>query len=116
MPQSLSKVYVHIIFSTKNRQNLIDYIQSQHEHHKHKSFQDEFRAFLKKYKVKYASPSASLAPPLKLQRHADGDRWMNDMCGIRLTPFQGLDLCYTRFTGRCPVFLLMPFQGKKEDK
>ncbi len=140
MPQSLSKVYVHIIFSTKNRQNLIDnsievslyeylggrlecnpvkvgghknhvhvlcllsrkvaqmkllegikkqsskwiktegeaysnfywqdgygifsinpteidkvidYIQSQHEHHKHKSFQDEFRAFLKKYKVKY---------------------------------------------------------------
>jgi Transposase and inactivated derivatives len=24
MPQSLSKVYVHIIFSTKNRQNLID--------------------------------------------------------------------------------------------
>ncbi len=143
MPQSLSKVYVHIIFSTKNRQNLIDdsievslyeylggickglecnpvkvgghknhvhvlcllsrkvaqmklleeikkqsskwiktkgqaysnfywqdgygifsinpteidnvidYIQSQDEHHKHKSFQDEFRAFLKKYKVKY---------------------------------------------------------------
>ena len=24
MPQSLSKVYVHITFSTKNRQNLID--------------------------------------------------------------------------------------------
>jgi len=40
---------------------------------------------------------------------------MNDMCGIRLTPFQGLDFCYTRFTGRCPVLLLMPFQGKKED-
>ncbi|MBA7590859.1 hypothetical protein ES708_33000 [subsurface metagenome] len=88
MPQSLSKVYVHIIFSTKNRQNLIDdsieaslyeylggickgpecnpvkvgghknhvhvlCLLSQHEHHKHKSFQDEFRAFLKKYKVKY---------------------------------------------------------------
>ncbi|UCG28245.1 MAG: IS200/IS605 family transposase [Bacteroidales bacterium] len=143
MPQSLSKVYVHIIFSTKNRQNLIndnienslyeylggickglecnpvkvgghknhihvlcllsrkvaqmklleeikkqsskwiktkgpaysnfywqdgygifsinptqtdeviDYIQLQHEHHKHKSFQDEFRAFLKKYKLEY---------------------------------------------------------------
>ena len=32
---------------------VIDYIQSQHEHHKHKSFKDEFRAFLKKYKVKY---------------------------------------------------------------
>ena len=143
MPQSLSKVYVHIIFSTKNRQNLIDsrieislyeylggickgldcnpvkvgghrnhvhllcllarkvaqmklleeikkqsskwiktkgqaysnfywqdgygifsinppetdkvidYIQLQEEHHKHKSFQDEFIAFLKKYQVEY---------------------------------------------------------------
>ena len=143
MPQSLSKVYVHIIFSTKNRENLIDdkienslyeylggickglecnpvkvggyknhvhllcllsrkvsqmkfleeikkqsskwiktkgqaysnfywqdgygifsinptetdkvidYIQLQQEHHKHKSFQDEFIAFLKKYQVEY---------------------------------------------------------------
>ena len=143
MPQSLSKVYVHIIFSTKNRQNLIDdrienalyeylggickgldcnpvrvgghknhvhllcllsrkvaqmklleeikkqsskwiktkgqayanfywqdgygifsinpaetdkaidYIQLQQEHHKSKSFQDEFIAFLKKYHVEY---------------------------------------------------------------
>ena len=143
MPQSLSKVYVHIIFSTKNRENLIDdrienslyeylggickglecnpvkigghknhvhilcllsrkvsqmklleeikkqsskwiktkgqaysnfywqdgygifsinptetdkvinYIQLQHEHHKHKSFKDEFIAFLKKYQVEY---------------------------------------------------------------
>jgi len=74
MPQSLSKVYVHITFSTKSRQNLIDdsikaslyeyiggvckglvidYIQEQDKHHKHKSFQDEFRDFLKKYKVEY---------------------------------------------------------------
>lgn len=143
MPQSLSKVYVHITFSTKNRQNLIDdsienslyeylggickglecnpvqigghknhvhilcllsrkvtqmklleeikkqsskwiktkgqaysnfywqngygifsvnpkniakvtdYIQSQHKHHQQKSFKDEFRAFLNKYKVEY---------------------------------------------------------------
>jgi putative transposase len=94
MPQSLSKVYVHIIFSTKNRQNLIDdrienslkwiktkgqaysnfywqdgygifsinhtetdkvidYIQLQQEHHKHKSFRDEFIAFLKRYQVEY---------------------------------------------------------------
>jgi len=143
MPQSLSKVYVHIIFSTKNRENLIDdeikndlfdyiggicrglecnpvrigghknhthvlcllsrkvaqmklleeikkqsskwiktkgsaysnfywqdgygifsinptetdkvieYIDLQHEHHKTRSFQDEFRAFLKKYQVEY---------------------------------------------------------------
>lgn len=143
MPQSLSKVYVHITFSTKHRQNLIDntiserlyeylggickglecnpikvgghrnhvhilcllsrkiaqmklleevkkqsskwvktidkkynnfywqdgygifsvnpaeievvkkYIINQAEHHKHKNFQDEFRAFLKKYNVDF---------------------------------------------------------------
>ncbi len=143
MPQSLSKVYVHITFSTKNRENRIDnkienplfeyiggickqmecnpikvgghqnhvhilcllsrkvaqmtllenvkkssskwvktqgdeysdfywqdgygifsvnpteidvveeYIKNQKEHHKKKSFQDEFRAFLKKYNVDY---------------------------------------------------------------
>ncbi len=143
MPQSLSKVYVHIIFSTKNRNNLIDdniktplfeylggvckgvqcnpvqvggyknhihilcllskkitqiklleelkkqsskwiktkgtkyhnfywqdgygifsvnpsevdvvvdYIKNQAEHHRKKSFEDELRAFLKKYKVDY---------------------------------------------------------------
>ena len=32
---------------------VVDYIQLQQEHHKHKSFQDEFIAFLKKYQVKY---------------------------------------------------------------
>jgi len=143
MPQSLSKVYVHITFSTKNRQNIIDneiknklfeylggickklecnpvkvggyknhvhilcilskkvtqiklleevkkssskwiktqstkysnfywqdgygifsvnpseidvvekYIENQEEHHKTKTFQDEYRAFLKKYEVEY---------------------------------------------------------------
>ena len=143
MPQSLSKVYVHITFSTKNRKNLIDndiknklfeylggickklecnpvrvsghknhihilcilskkitqiklleevkkssskwiktqstkysnfywqdgygifsvnpyeidvvekYIENQEDHHKSKSFQDEYRAFLKKYEVEY---------------------------------------------------------------
>ncbi|RLD68761.1 MAG: IS200/IS605 family transposase [Bacteroidetes bacterium] len=143
MPQSLSKVYVHITFSTKNRQNLIDddiknklfeylggickklecnpvkvggyqnhihilcilskkitqiklleevkkssskwiktqstkysnfywqdgygifsvnpyeidivekYIENQEEHHKTRTFQDEYRAFLKKYEVEY---------------------------------------------------------------
>jgi REP element-mobilizing transposase RayT len=143
MPQSLSKVYVHITFSTKNRQHLIDdniknalfeyiggickgldcnplkiggyhdhihvicmlsrkiaqmtlleelkkqsskwiktkdqtysdfywqsgygifsvnpteidlvvnYIMNQEEHHKKVSFQDEYRAFLKKYKIEY---------------------------------------------------------------
>jgi putative transposase len=143
MPQSLSKVYVHITFSTKNRENLIDkniqerlfeylggickglecnparvgrhldhihilctlsrkitqaslleqvkkesskwmktngdkyknfywqngygifsvnpteidvvtdYINNQEEHHKKRTFQDEFKAFLKKYKIEY---------------------------------------------------------------
>ena len=32
---------------------VIDYIQEQDKYHKHMSFQDEFRAFLKKYKVEY---------------------------------------------------------------
>ncbi len=29
------------------------YIENQHEHHRKKTFQDEYRAFLKKYKVEY---------------------------------------------------------------
>ena len=32
---------------------VIAYIENQHEHHKNKTFQDEYRAFLKKYKVDY---------------------------------------------------------------
>ncbi|RUA33545.1 MAG: IS200/IS605 family transposase [Bacteroidetes bacterium] len=32
---------------------VIDYIDRQHEHHKKKTFQDEFRAFLRKYEVDY---------------------------------------------------------------
>jgi REP element-mobilizing transposase RayT len=32
---------------------VIEYISNQHEHHKKKTFQDEYRAFLKKYKVEY---------------------------------------------------------------
>jgi REP element-mobilizing transposase RayT len=32
---------------------VIKYIASQHEHHSKKSFQDEYRAFLKKYNVEY---------------------------------------------------------------
>ena len=30
-----------------------EYIANQKEHHKNKTFQDEYRAFLKKYKVEY---------------------------------------------------------------
>jgi len=58
MPQSLSKAYIHIIFSTK-----------------------------------------------KLNT-------MSAMYGIRLSPFQGSYFCYPMYIGRCPVLLLMPFQGK----
>jgi REP element-mobilizing transposase RayT len=32
---------------------VIAYIANQHEHHRQMSFQDEYRAFLKKYKVEY---------------------------------------------------------------
>ena len=32
---------------------VIAYITKQHEHHSKKTFQDEYRAFLKKYKVEY---------------------------------------------------------------
>jgi|SRR5690554_6113404 len=32
---------------------VIDYIKNQEEHHQKRDFQDEFRAFLKKYKVEY---------------------------------------------------------------
>ena len=32
---------------------VIDYISNQHEHHHKKSFEDEYRAFLHKYKVEY---------------------------------------------------------------
>ncbi len=32
---------------------VIAYITNQHNHHKGKSFQDEYKAFLKKYKVEY---------------------------------------------------------------
>ncbi len=32
---------------------VINYIEKQHEHHTTKSFQDEYRAFLKKYNVEY---------------------------------------------------------------
>lgn len=32
---------------------VISYIANQHEHHRRKTFQDEYRLFLKKYKVEY---------------------------------------------------------------
>jgi len=32
---------------------VVKYIEQQHEHHKTVSFQDEYRAFLKKYAIEY---------------------------------------------------------------
>ena len=32
---------------------VIEYIANQHEHHRNKTFQDEYRSFLKKYQVEY---------------------------------------------------------------
>ncbi|MEA5140621.1 IS200/IS605 family transposase [Arcicella rigui] len=32
---------------------VVQYIKNQHEHHRKKTFQDEYRAFLKKYKVEF---------------------------------------------------------------
>ncbi|MCL2105104.1 MAG: transposase [Kiritimatiellaeota bacterium] len=34
-------------------EKVVEYIDSQHEHHKKRTFQEEFLAFLKKYKVDY---------------------------------------------------------------
>jgi REP element-mobilizing transposase RayT len=34
-------------------EKIISYIENQHEHHRKKTFQEEYRAFLKKYNVEY---------------------------------------------------------------
>ena len=47
MPQSLVKNYMHITFSTKNIYPFID------EHHKKRSFKDEYLTFLKEYNINY---------------------------------------------------------------
>jgi hypothetical protein len=51
MAQSLSKIYVHLSFSTKDRERV--YIRNQREHHRVKSFQEELRAFLKAYEIEF---------------------------------------------------------------
>ncbi len=38
MPQSLAKIYIHLVFSTKNRAHVLP---------------DEIRAFLKRYEVEF---------------------------------------------------------------
>jgi hypothetical protein len=58
MPQSLARLHVHLIFSTKHRERSLsdavrDYIANQAEHHRVKSFQEEYRAFLAKHGVAF---------------------------------------------------------------
>jgi hypothetical protein len=64
MGQSLSKVYVHLIFSTRDREPLllgglrgemhaVQYVEDQEAHHRSLSFQDEYRRFLKQYEIEY---------------------------------------------------------------
>jgi len=63
MPQSLSNVVIHLIFSNKNLflrqfdpsdgEGLCSYIDLQEEHHQTKTFQEEFRAFLVKHGVNF---------------------------------------------------------------
>jgi len=49
MSQSLAKIYIHLVFSTKGRADT--YIKGQEEHHKKVSFQDELRRICELYNV-----------------------------------------------------------------
>ena len=67
MSQSLARIIVHLIYSTKHRQGGYGafsvspahaqkaraYILDQENHHREVTFQDEFRKFLKDYDVEY---------------------------------------------------------------
>ena len=65
MPQSLARILVHTVFSTKDRRPLLRdttlrqieevrrYITEQEQHHRKLSFQDEFRLLLKRYELAY---------------------------------------------------------------
>ena len=67
MPQSLAQILVHLVFSTKNRNDgygifsispahrpaLEAYIANQEEHHQKVTFQDEYRRLLNKYGVSF---------------------------------------------------------------
>ena len=60
MSQSLSRILVHPVFSTKVREPLIDpdkqvrrYIEIQAEHHCMQTFQDEFRELLRRHGMEW---------------------------------------------------------------
>jgi len=50
---SWQRGYGAFSISPHYRKRLIEYIDNQEEHHRHVSFQDEFRKFLKKYEIPY---------------------------------------------------------------
>jgi hypothetical protein len=51
MPQSLARILVHTVFSTKDRRPWLRYVAEQEQHHRKVSFQDEFRLLLKRYEL-----------------------------------------------------------------
>jgi hypothetical protein len=68
------------------------YIENQHEHHNQMTFQDEYRAFLKKYQIEY------------------DERYVWEWLYFALS---GLVLTSVLLghTGLCPVLVMAPFQG-----
>jgi REP element-mobilizing transposase RayT len=96
MPQSLSKVYVHIIFSTKNRQNLID---------------DGIENSL--YEYLGGICKGLECNPVKVGGHRNHVHLLcllsRKVSQMRL--LEEVKKQSSIFTGRCPVLLLMPFQG-----
>ena len=56
MPQSLSKILVHAVFSTKDRRPLLrnnPLREELYRYHRKVLFQDEFRQFLKRYEIEF---------------------------------------------------------------
>jgi len=56
MPQSLLRIHIHLVISTKNRQR---------EHHRGVSFKDEFRSMLREYDVAYDERRDWIGSPLQ---------------------------------------------------
>jgi len=72
MPGTFTQVYIQVVFAVKGRENLIgkqwkdelhkyiagiitvyNYILKQEEHHRKKTFKEEYIEFLKKFEIEY---------------------------------------------------------------
>ena len=53
MPQSLTRLYAHLVFSTKHWDEAEHYVRNQAEHHRRQTFQDEYRLMLKRNHVDF---------------------------------------------------------------